>query len=108
MQQLSSINLITNSISKEITSDNAKKASKEIEAFFVHFLLKEMRKTIPDSGFIPKSFAQDIFVDMLDQQIAQNVASKQGFGLANHLEKNINDRQIIIDKYKEGEKTINS
>ncbi len=72
--------------------DNAKEdkelltACQEFESLFVHMMLKEMRATIPEDGFIEKSTGTEIFEDMYDQKVAENIAkSKEGIGLAKML-----------------------
>ncbi|MDD4527251.1 MAG: rod-binding protein [Candidatus Margulisbacteria bacterium] len=84
------------------------KASKDLEGFFVHFLLKEMRKTIPKSDLFGKSDAEEMYVDMLDQQIAQNIANGGGFGLAKQINASLANKQKAAENYGEVQKIINS
>jgi flagellar protein FlgJ len=59
-----------------------KKACAGFESLFVYQMLKTMRKSIPQSGFLTKGPGRDTYEMMLDQKIADNVAGKQGgFGL---------------------------
>ncbi|KGG80662.1 hypothetical protein Y919_04975 [Caloranaerobacter azorensis H53214] len=59
------------------------KVCKEFESIFTHMLLKQMRATIPDGGFIEKTTAREMFEDMYDQEMAKMVSEKgQGIGLA--------------------------
>ncbi|RKD21959.1 flagellar protein FlgJ [Caminicella sporogenes DSM 14501] len=71
-----------------------KSACKQFEAIFVNMLLKNMRKTVVEGGFIKKSHAREIFEGMLDEEIAKEVSKGQGIGLAKimyeQLSKNIN------------------
>ncbi len=56
---------------------------RDFESIFIHMMLKEMRKTIPDSGFVEKSTASKIFEDMFDEEISQEISNKgEGIGLA--------------------------
>lgn len=60
-----------------------KKACQEFESLFVHMLLKEMRSTVPEGGFIEKSTAREMFEDMYDQEIAKHISkTNDGVGLA--------------------------
>ena len=59
-----------------------KKACEDMEALFVHQLIKEMRATIPKSGLFGKSHAQDIYTGMLDGRMAQEIAQSRGLGLS--------------------------
>ena len=80
-------------------------AAKEWEGYFIQTLLKEMRKTIPKSGlFGNNSFATDTYYEMLDQQIAKNMAENGGFGIAKNLFKDLFNRQIEGIRSKQIEK----
>ncbi len=81
-----------------------KKAAQDLEGFFVHFLLKEMRKTIPKSDLFGKSQASEMYVDMLDEQIAKNVVLAGGMGLAKQLNASLVNKQKAIENYEGGNK----
>lgn len=56
---------------------------KDFESVFIHMMLKEMRKTIPEGGFVEKSTATNIFEDMFDEEISKEISNKgDGIGLA--------------------------
>ena len=54
----------------------------EFESMFVNLMLKEMRKTIPESDFMPQSFATQTFEEMYDEEIAKSVSKGKGIGIA--------------------------
>lgn len=58
-----------------------KEASQEFEAYFINIMLKQMRKTVIDSGLIEKSEARKTFEGMLDQEYASTISKKDGIGL---------------------------
>ncbi|MFZ5968911.1 MAG: rod-binding protein [Bacillota bacterium] len=62
---------------------------KQFESVFVNMMLKNMRNTIEDGGWIEKSQARGIFEDMLDEKTAIEVSKGQGVGLANQLYKQL-------------------
>lgn len=62
-----------------------KKATGEFEEFFLHQMMKEMRKTVPKDGLIAKKHGEEIFNDMLDQKYAGLLSKKGGFGLSDFL-----------------------
>lgn len=62
-----------------------REASQEFEAYFVGVLLKQMRKTVIDSGLIEKSEARKQFESMLDDEYAKRLAKSEGFGIAKSL-----------------------
>jgi Rod binding domain-containing protein len=55
---------------------------------FLHMMLKEMRKTVPESVFFD-SPSMKLFQDMQDQQVALDLAKEGPLGLANMLKANI-------------------
>jgi len=69
-------------------SNDIKKASKEFEAFFIYYLLKIMRKTIPESGLLGSGVEKEIFTSIMDEKIANSMAERGGLGLADFFLKN--------------------
>ena len=69
--------------------DKAKlrKACVDFESYFIHQMFKEMRKSIPSDGIIPKGHAEKIFEDMLDEEVAKSIAEGRGVGLADMMYK---------------------
>jgi len=55
---------------------------RQMESLFIHHLLKEMRATIPKTGFISGGRAEEIYTSMLDAEIAANVSTRGGIGLS--------------------------
>ena len=71
-------------------------ACEEFEGYFLQMMFREMRKTIDRSGrLIPVSNAENIFQDMLDEQVSISLAHNgRGVGLATamykQMKRNIN------------------
>jgi peptidoglycan hydrolase FlgJ len=59
-----------------------KKACAELESLFIFHLLKEMRSSIPKSGFLGGGKGEDLYNSMFDAQIARELASERGIGLS--------------------------
>jgi flagellar protein FlgJ len=59
-----------------------RQACRDFEALFIHKMLQTMRKSIPDNGMLDGGLAEDIYTDMLDQQIAQAAADRESLGIA--------------------------
>jgi len=61
-----------------------REAAEMFEAYFLQMMFREMRRTtFNEDGLFPKSHAERIFTDMLDEEISnQAAASSNGFGLA--------------------------
>ncbi len=89
----------TGSIKAPATPDAKKKdtalrkAAQEFEAYFVQQLFSQMRKGIPSGGML-HSKGEDMFRDLLDEQVSQDVAhGNNGFGLSDSLY-----RQLSLDE----------
>ena len=58
-------------------------AAEAFESYFIQIMFREMRRTTFDErGLFPRSNAERIFTDMLDEQIAISASSGRGIGLA--------------------------
>ncbi len=64
-------------------------ACQDFEALFIQMMLKNMRNTIPKDGLIPKSFSQEVFEEMLDEELSKKMAKGQGLGLAKEIYKQL-------------------
>ncbi|MFH1539781.1 MAG: rod-binding protein [bacterium] len=56
-------------------------AAEEFESFFIYMLLKEMRKTVPKSELFHGGRAEEIWQDMMDEEIGKQIAHTPGMGL---------------------------
>ena len=60
-----------------------KKATQQFESYFLNELLKEMRKTIPqDKLLADDGNGKQIFQDMMDQKLSDNMSSRGDLGMA--------------------------
>jgi len=57
----------------------------ELESIFVYYLLKEMRATVPKSGFFGGGKTEEMYTSILDQQLAKEIASKRELGISRAL-----------------------
>jgi len=64
--------------------EQIRNAAEMFEAYFLQIMFREMRRTtFNEDGLFPKSQAERIFTDMLDEEISNQAASSSnGFGLA--------------------------
>ncbi len=80
--------------SKSDNSDRQNKklyeACQEFESIFISYLLKNMRKTIPN---VEENFTREIYTSMMDEEVARAVAKGSGIGLADAIYS-----QIILKK----------
>lgn len=62
--------------------DPLHRACEDFESVFVAYLLKSMRKTVPKTELMNGGMSDDIYLSMMDDEIARAVAKGPGIGLA--------------------------
>jgi len=78
-----SVAALSSQTQKETCTDNdLKEASEQFESLLLNFMIREMRATVPESGLLPRSMAEEIFTDMMDEKIADDMAKSGGIGLS--------------------------
>ena len=80
-------------MSKE-NDEKLKKVCKDFESFFINYMLKEMRKTVPKYDIIPETNAKKIFDSMLYEKISDRMADKGGIGIANMIYESIKQEKF--------------
>ena len=80
-----------------------KKATQQFEGYFLHELLKEMRKTVPDDKLLgDKGHGQETFRDMMDQTLTDSMSSRGDVGIAkmmyDQLAMSLGDNRLATDK----------
>src|SRR4030067_1460473 len=60
------------------------KAAKEFEAYFVSYLLKKMRDTVPKSGLMDPGAGGEIYTSLMDEKVAEGIAGSGGRGSTPH------------------------
>ncbi len=70
-------------------------ACRAFESYFIQTIFREMRKTSLDNGgFIGKSNAENIFTDMLDEEVSKQASAAGGIGLADMMYKQLTGEYI--------------
>lgn len=69
-----------------------KEACTEFESLFIYHLLKEMRASIPDGGYIEKSMQSETYTSLFDIEIARRLSTQRGLGLADFLMRQLANR----------------
>ena len=76
-----------------------RKVCADFESIFTYNLLKSMRSSISDGGFLPKSNARGNWEMMMDQKVAESVSQKgQGLGLQTVLYEQMKKRLKISEE----------
>ena len=73
-------------------------AAKELEAYFIHTLMREMRKTIPKNSILSGGKTEEIFQDFLDEELAGQLARSNRLGLADQIFESL---QILLKQKPE-------
>lgn len=84
-----------NSIKPESEVVNAplQKAIQQFESFFLGEIMKEMRKTVPESGLFGHSQEESMMRDMLDEEWSRQMAQGRGLGLSKVLYSQLQQQQ---------------
>lgn len=77
------------SSSAPVVNKDLRKACAEFEAQMTNQLLSAMRKTIPTDGLFKKSYGEDMFQSMLDQELATQTSQGAGTGFGEALYKQL-------------------
>ncbi len=103
-----------NDKAKLFEAQKQKKAADQLEEYFVHQMIREMRKTVPKDDLLggESQFATDTYYDMLDQQISQQIVRSGGFGYSKQILKSLEkngsttlNKMLLDQKYKGGVNT---
>ena len=76
----------------QVTEEKFREVAEMYEKHFIRHMMKEMRSTVKESGFIKQNNAEKIFRDQLDDQYADVWGKSGGFGLADLIHSQLMDR----------------
>ncbi|MFT4692362.1 MAG: Rod binding domain-containing protein [Limisphaerales bacterium] len=71
-----------------------KTISREFEAIFLREILRNSQKTVIESGLTKQDGATGIYQDMMVEQLANGMKESGGFGLAESLERQLNNQFV--------------
>lgn len=83
-----------------------KKAARDLESFFVLYMLQAMRGTIPKSDLLENGPGKDIYTALFDEELAKNIAGSSSSSLsemlynslAGQLESSVNDKKNYVER----------
>lgn len=74
---------------RQLTTDNKqslRRVCQEFESIFIAYLFKSMRRTVPKTEFGDSNasvgFGKDVYLSMMDEELAHTIAKGPGIGLA--------------------------
>jgi flagellar protein FlgJ len=84
-------------IKKTIEEGKIKKASEEFEAYFISYMLKVMRETVP-KGLLTQNRMGEAFQSFYDEAIGKQSAQVGGIGLAQYIETKLREDEVILSR----------
>lgn len=78
-----------------------RQAARQVEAQFIHQLLRAMRRTIPSNG---RGYSSQMYTDMMDEAMARQIALTDRFGIGRLLFEKL-ERYISATEVIQGEQT---
>ncbi len=78
---------------KEMSDAEIKEVGQQFESMLLHQLLTAMRKSIPKNELFEESSASDIYKDMFDEKISEQVAASAQTGIGDAIAQGIKQQQ---------------
>ena len=85
-----------------VKQGNVKKASQDFEAYFLSYMLKVMRETVP-KGALTQNRMGEVFHSFYDEAIAKQAVQVGGIGLAQFVETRLRmDQENLVEPKEKG------
>ncbi len=85
---------LTEVTTQDLKKEKLEKACAEFESLFINQLLKSMRSSVTETGFLGNSEESKIVRSMFDQQLSERIAETRGIGLSRVILENFKNRDI--------------
>ena len=92
-----SVNGRIDGIKQSIEQGQIKKASEDFEAYFVSYMLKVMRETVP-KGSLTQNRMGETFQSFYDEAIGKESAKVGALGLARYIEAKLREDEVILSQ----------
>jgi murein DD-endopeptidase MepM/ murein hydrolase activator NlpD len=79
-----------------------KKACAEFESLFINLVMKQMRKTVAKSGLIDGGKGEQVFTEMMDEEISKQIALRQGIGLKDAMIEQLTGERVKVLPHQSG------
>jgi len=73
-------------------------ASRQFEKLLWHQMVTAMRKTVPESGFLPSGFAEEMYSGMFSEALSTVAASHASLGLAEQIYRQFSDDECGMER----------
>ncbi len=87
---------------KDIQEGKIKQASEDFEAYFISYMLKVMRETVP-KGLLTENKMGEVFQSFYDEAISKESAMHGGIGLAQYIETKLREDEAILNRNSSAE-----
>ena len=84
-------------IKKNIQEGKIKQASEDFEAYFISYMLKVMRETVP-KGLFTQNKMGEVFQSFYDEAIGKESAKIGGLGFAQYIETKLREDEVIFSR----------
>ena len=88
-------------LNQAIEDNRLKTACKDFEAILLNQIMSSMRESIPEGGLFEKSYGEEIFQSMLDEQMTKDMAHGKGMGLAKLLYEDLSTQELSTNNRKQ-------
>lgn len=70
-----------------------RRTSEQFEAIFIQQLFQGMRATVPTGNLLESDRSVEVFQDLMDRQLAEEMARRQGVGIADLMLRALQDKE---------------
>lgn len=96
---LNRINVPGSGLNKPPATSRTREVAREFESIFTSLMLRSTRKTVFEDELVEKSFGEQLYTEMLDDEYAKMLSNTSSFGLAeqivNHIEQMTDDKSML-------------
>ena len=89
-------------LEKQDQESQLRKVAEDFEAVFIAQMMKQMRSTIHKEEMMHGGAGEDVFTEMMDQEMAQKMAKRGSAGIADMLYKQLSRQYGIGESDQEG------
>lgn len=93
---LESLGAISLSNNQRMSEREMRDVANQFETMLYRLVLKEMRKTVPKDGVIGQSHATKMYQDIIDDHLAEQIATTNNLGLEEAIVKDLKQKQESI------------
>lgn len=90
-------------VKPEQTDKKLKQACQDFEAIFMGFMMKSMRKTVQKSDLFGSSQEEEMFTDMMDNEVCKSASSRGSTGIADMLYRQLSRPQANTQNNSRGD-----